>query len=130
MSRIEAIRSVDAIYSQVDLEKLAREQQKSKEIETYLGNKLSGLEVIRVKCGKHQLVSDVSTGKTRPVVPLSMRRDVFKAFHDLAHAGPRPTQRGILQKFVWKNLKRDVVEWCKSCDNCQKSKHVTYIPQS
>ena len=92
-----------------------------------MGNRMSGLEVVRTTYEGQTLVCDVSTGRKRPIVPLSMRRTVFEVFHGLAHAGPRPTQRAILRRFVWKNLKKDVVEWCKHCHNCQASKVSRHI---
>ena len=124
LSRIEA---VEVVAGQVDVEKLAREQAKSSEVKSYLGNQLSGLEVSRVNVGKHSLVCDTSTGRNRPIVPLSMRREIFRIFHELAHAGPRPTQKAVLRKFVWKNSKRDIIEWCKSCESCQTSKVARHI---
>ena len=124
LSRIEAI---EVVSSQVDLVRLAESQRKSKEAEAHLGNKMSGLDVRRVRCGAQELICDVSTGKNRPIVPLELRREVFDVFHGLAHAGPRPTQKAILRKFVWKNLKKDVVQWCKTCEACQTSKVARHI---
>ena len=124
LSRIESIKSVT---SQVDVVRLAEGQKKSNEVQAYMGNTLSGLVVQRVKCGERELVCDVSTGRTRPIVPLDMRREVFDLFHGLAHAGPRPTQRAILRKYVWKNLKKDIVQWCKACHACQASKVSRHI---
>ena len=118
----DALSRVDAISQQIDVAELAAEQAKSSEVASYVGDTTSGLEVTKVTCGQHELICDVSTGRTRPVVPLSMRRSVFDAYHGLSHTGPRPTQKAILRKFVWKNLKKDVIEWCRACDPCQTSK--------
>ena len=52
---------------------------------------------------------------------------MFDLFHGLSHAKPRPTQKAILKGFVWKNLKKDVVEWCKACDPCQTSKVARHV---
>ena len=105
----------------------SEEQKKSAEVESYIGNSSSGLNVRKVMCGEHELVCDLSTGRSRTVVPLSMCRQMFEIYHELSHAGPRPTQKAILRKFVWKNLKKDIVEWCHTCDACQTSKVATHI---
>jgi hypothetical protein len=39
------------------------------------------------------LVCDFSTGVPRPLIPVVDRRQVFEAFHGLAHAGTRATRR-------------------------------------
>ena len=93
---------------------MVEEQLRSNEVQAYLGNQLTGLEVTEVKFGEWSLLCDISTGRTRPVVPLSMRRDIFKAFHELAHAGPSRTQKAVLYSFVWKNEKKDIINWCKT----------------
>ena len=123
----DALSRVEAISVQVDLDKMAKEQEESNEVRSYVGNDLSGLKVVRMTCQGRDMVCDISTGRTRPIVPLSMRRGVFEVFHGLAHAGPRPTQKAILQRFVWKNLKRDVINWCKQCHDCQSSKVSRHI---
>ena len=123
----DALSRIEAVSRRVEVEELAKSQAESPEVTSYIGNPTSGLEVKKVKCGNHELVCDVSTGKRRPIVPLDMRRKVFDIFHGLAHAGPRPTQKAILREFVWKNLKRDVIDWCRSCHECQASKISTHI---
>ena len=123
----DALSRVDTVYKQVDVKELAEEQSRSQEVTSYIGNENSGLEVVKVRCGEHDLVCDISTGRRRAVVPLSMRRDIFDMYHGLSHAGPRPTQKAILRKFVWKNLKKDVIDWCRSCDNCQTSKVARHV---
>ena len=123
----DALSRVDAIARQVDVSELAAEQKKSAEVASYIGNPSSGLEVKRIQCGGHELICDVSTGRSRAVVPLSMRRQVFEIYHELSHAGPRPTQKAVLKKFVWKNLKKDIIAWCRTCVSCQTSKVATHI---
>ena len=123
----DALSRVDAIARQVDVWELAAEQKKSAEVASNIGNLSSGLEVKRIQCGGHELICDVSTGRSRAVVPLSMRRQVFEIYHELSHAGPRPTQKAVLKKFVWKNLKKDIIAWCRTCVSCQTSKVATHI---
>ena len=72
-----ALSRIDVISSQIETEELAREQKKSPEVASYVGNQHSNLEVTRIQCGPHELEVDVSTGRSRPIVPLSMRKRVL-----------------------------------------------------
>ena len=59
----DALSRIEAITTQVDLKKLVEEQTKSNEVEAYLDDSASGLEVRRVVVGGHSLICDVSTGR-------------------------------------------------------------------
>ena len=123
LSRINAV----AASKGINVEKLAEEQERSKEVQHYSGDAVTSLEVKKVKVRGVELWCDVSTGRDRPIVPLSLRRQVFDQFHGLSHAGPRPTQKAILRSFVWRNLKKDVVAWCRTCEDCQPSKVARHV---
>ena len=56
LSRVESIRAVEAAAGQVDNKKLAEEQQKSSEVQAYLGHQMSGLETDNVNFGKVSLI--------------------------------------------------------------------------
>ena len=68
----------------------------------------------------------MSTGKPRPIVPLYARRaiSIFNVVHSLSHYGPRPTQKAVSARFIWKGLKRDIfiLQWCSECHDCMASK--------
>ena len=68
------------------------------------------------------LLCDTSTGTYRPVVPPSMRRQVFNSLHSMSHPGIRATRRLITARFVWPQINRDVGQWTRSCLSCQRSK--------
>ena len=46
----------------------------------------------------------LSTGSPRPLIPVSLRRQVFDALHNLSHPGVRPTRRLVSRAFVWLSL--------------------------
>ena len=74
------------------------------------------------------LLCDVSTGVSRPIVPLSWRRMVFDAFHGLSHPGIKTTRKMIAARFVWHGINKQVGLWAKICVPCQRAKvqrHVT-----
>ena len=64
----------------------------------------------------------LSTGSPRPLVPVSLRRQVFDAIHNLSHPGVRPTRRLVSRAFVWSGLSKDVSDWARGCLHCQRSK--------
>lgn len=58
------------------------------------------------------------------VVPRELRANVLKTAHDgvmSGHFGIRKTTDKILSQFYWPGLRRDVRNYCKSCDSCQKT---------
>ena len=58
------------------------------------------------------------------VVPKQLRSDVLKIAHDgvmSGHFGIRKTTDKTLSQFYWPHVRRDVRNYCKSCDTCQKT---------
>ena len=121
----DSLSRVEAISKALDYAKLAEDQAAAPEIqalraaETDLVLQDEEFDGVTVLC-------DVSTGARRPLVPLKWRRVVFDLIHQLSHAGPKPTTRAISQRFVWKNMKKDVNFWCQTCEACQASKVSTH----
>jgi len=68
------------------------------------------------------LYCDVSTGSVRPYVPKSLRNAVFSFVHGLSHLSGRSTVHQVRQKFVWPSMNKNVLEWCRVCLPCQRSK--------
>ena len=62
----------------------------------------------------------------RLCVPRSQRNFVLREAHEnpleSAHAGPERLWQNLSQKFYWKRMKTDILEFCKACDVCQKTK--------
>ena len=61
---------------------------------------------------------------TQLLVPIDLRSRVLKTAHDglmSGHFGVRKTTNKILSEFYWPTLRKDVREYCKSCDICQKT---------
>uniref|UniRef100_A0A3Q2WY89 Gypsy retrotransposon integrase-like protein 1 n=1 Tax=Haplochromis burtoni TaxID=8153 RepID=A0A3Q2WY89_HAPBU len=80
------------------------------------------LEDRPVQDGGPLLVCDVSTGRPRPVVPASWRRQVFDSVHALSHPGVRASVKLVSSKFVWQCLRKSVKEWASACIPCQRAK--------
>ena len=87
-----------AAADSVDLELLAKEQGSCPTIQQLLDSPSLQIQISTV--GQQQLLCDVSSGRRRPLVPLSWRRKVFQAVHTLAHPGIRASRRLISSRFV------------------------------
>ena len=109
------------IYSVGSFTQLAQDQVRSGEMDSYRSS-TTGLKLEDIQFGSSTLLCDTSTGVSRPVLPNSWTRPVFEQIHGLSHAGVRPTQQAISQRFVWHGMKRDIRRWCKECHGCQSSK--------
>ncbi|CAH8523869.1 unnamed protein product [Dicrocoelium dendriticum] len=69
---------------------------------------------------------DVSTHVPSPLVPPSMRRQVFETFHNVSHPGIRQSIRLISERYVWPNMNREIKEWAANCLSCQRSKVIRH----
>lgn len=57
------------------------------------------------------------------VVPRELRRKVWETSHSsklAGHFGSRKTLKKIVGYFYWPGITRDVAQWCKACDVCQR----------
>ena len=68
------------------------------------------------------ITCDMSTGVTRPYIPVQFRRNVFNSVHNLSHPGIRATQHLITKRFIWNGVNKDVRNWSRSCLACQRAK--------
>lgn len=68
-----------------------------------------------------------SDHKIRLCVPKSEIKTILQEIHDgaheSAHAGRERTLSAVREKFYWPSLRKDVSDYVKSCDVCQKVKH-------
>jgi hypothetical protein len=82
----------------------------------------SSLQLQHVDMQGERVVCDTSTGQPRPLIPVADRRDVFRAIHELAHAGIRATRRLMAAQVVWRGMASDVAAWCRDCQLCARGK--------
>ena len=58
------------------------------------------------------------------VLPKKCRRKVMEMAHSIplaGHLGKKKTTDRVLQRFYWPTMYRDIAEWCRTCDSCQKT---------
>ena len=66
----------------------------------------SSLQLQHMDMQGERVICDTSTGQPRPLIPVADRRDVFRAVHELAHAGIRATRRLMAARVVWRGFRR------------------------
>ena len=64
----------------------------------------------------------MSTGRVRPLIPVSDRQAVSESLHSIAHPGTPATRRLISSRVVWRGMASDLAAWCRSCQQCQRAK--------
>jgi hypothetical protein len=82
----------------------------------------SWLQLQHVDMQGERVVCDISTGQPRPLILVADRRDVFRAIHELAHAGICATRRLMAARVVWRGMASDVAAWCCDCQLCARGK--------
>ncbi|GBM01496.1 Retrovirus-related Pol polyprotein from transposon 412 [Araneus ventricosus] len=89
-----------------------------------LQDKSSSLQLAFKPCVRtnSHLICDNSTGSSRPLDPESFRRLNFEQLHNISHPGIAATTKLISARYVWPNMKRNIKEWVRRCEPCQRSK--------
>ncbi|KFD62072.1 hypothetical protein M514_25791 [Trichuris suis] len=118
--------SVDSLSVQVDsaqLAQLAKAQSTDEELRRLRDSSTSlHLQKAEVPNSAPPIWCHVSHGKTRPFLPAPLCRDVFNTLHSLSHPGIRATRRLITEHYVWASMNRDIGDWTRTCDLCQRAK--------
>ncbi len=122
LSRAEAITS-----SPFTLNQLRDEQKKDPEVLAVNG--LLNFALVEMQPGV-RIVCRVDSKSVRPLVPATLRRSIFDAYHQLSHPGQKAMRTLLQKRYYWSKLVTDVDEWVRTCSECQQSKTTrhTIIP--
>ncbi|CAH8465108.1 unnamed protein product [Dicrocoelium dendriticum] len=118
LSRVSSITSAEGI----DLTAMAAAQQTDPELDQLRNSSSLRIRPVPLPTSDGTILCDVSQNSPRPVVPQAFRRTVFDILHSLSHPGIRATVKLVTQRFVWRNVNRDVRQWARTCLSCQQSK--------
>ncbi|KAA3681675.1 uncharacterized protein DEA37_0015199 [Paragonimus westermani] len=119
-SRINATRSMTE--SLVELAAIATAQDNDPEIEQLRRSSSLKLESVPMNSSRGMIICDTSQGIPHSVIPLVFRSRSFDTLHNISHPGIHSTVKMITQRFVWRNVNREVRTWAKACIHCQRSK--------
>ena len=118
---------IDSVHFGIDLQELAVEQRSDPDYDNY-ETLFTSLNLRNIPVYKDvSIICDISTKKPRPLVPPTLRKKFFKMIHGLNHPSARSTVRLMTSKFVWHGISKDVREWVRSCDRCQRSKVIRHV---
>lgn len=119
-------RSVNTVKSQeIDWEQFAADQRDCEEVlEIVFSNNHDHMIVNKVTTDDtdEEIFCDVSTNRPRPIVPVNHRAAIMRRYHELSHGGVRATRDLVPQRFVWKNMAKDISNFVQHCLPCQLSK--------
>ena len=68
--------------------------------------------------GTIRVLCNTSGCYPRPIIPLGHHRQVFDAFHSVAHPRARGPRRILNERVVWPCMNKDVMEWVKDFHSC------------
>ena len=88
------------------------------------------LSVVSVPFLQSSVLCDVSSRSPRPLVPTTLRHQLFLALHGLSHLGAQASWRLLFSILVWPGLAKDVGLWTRSCLRCQQSKIQSHVKSS
>ena len=80
------------------------------------------LEEIKFPGIESTVVCDTSLGRPRILVPEGSRRQIFEAVRNLSHLSGRASLAIISRSYIWRNMRRDVFQWARQCQDCAVSK--------
>ena len=118
LSRISSITTTSAI----NLPEMAEAQSNDEDVQEALQSSSLKIRPMPLNSAPGTILCDVSQEAPRPVVPRNMRRIVFDALHNTSHPGLRGSIKLITERFVWPGINKDVRNWARSCQECQRCK--------
>ena len=127
LSRPPSLTSVAAVTESVtsSADIALAQSQVPEEMEKYITDERSTLSFEWCDLpGNLKLLCDVSLAPAppRPVVPLSLVKDVLSSCHSLSHAGGNALLRDVRRRYVWFRMASDVKEFARGCLPCQRAK--------
>ena len=113
--------SLNAVQIGLNYSDIARAQQGDKELQRLRQNQT---KLTWVECDVEglPLVCETSTGRSRPYLPPSVRKQAFNQAHNLSHPSGRSMVKILTERFLWEGMRKDIRQWAQECLSCQKAK--------
>lgn len=121
----DALSRIYSTFEGINLQQIAELQQQDQEISELMASNSSNLKLGKKPVQTHPdcfIICDTSTENDRPLVPKSCRRTVFETLHNMSHPGRKASIKIISDRFVWPNMRKEIAQWTKPCQHCQKNK--------
>lgn len=123
LSRINAIQKTD---QPIDFKAIARDQDTDEEIQKLIETSRNGTNSMIFKtwpipdCDA-TILCDTASGKIRPLAPKQFRNAILRKLHNISHQGTRGTACMVCERYVWPNMRKDAINFARTCIPCQKS---------
>ena len=91
-------------------------QKNDKEIQEYVKRHKDHITIIKY------IICDTKREKSRPIDPKELQIYIFERLHNVSQPGVKSTRSVIANRYVWKNINKDITLWAKSCIAFQRSK--------
>jgi cleavage and polyadenylation specificity factor subunit 1 len=99
------------------------EQENDSELKDLLDEGNASLKLQKLSIdATTSIYCDTSSGYIRPYIPVSLRQRVFVIIHNPPHPIGKATCQHLPQKYVWPNMRKDILSWCRTCISCQRAK--------
>lgn len=116
----DALSRVEALTANTITAKQLRDEQMN-DADVMAAQGIPSFQLVEVEPGT-RLVCKVENKSVRPLVPATLRRPIFDAYHQLSHSGQKAMRGLINKRYYWSTLISDIDEWVKNCSECQQSK--------
>ena len=113
--------SMDKNNFNITEDELQRRQNEDNDLKKLWKN-CSSLRIVRIK----GLLYDISTAKPRLILPQSLRESEIKRLHSFSHPGWKATYSLVAERYVWPEMQKNIREFVRSCERCQRSKIVKH----
>ena len=107
-----------SIPAAITLDELVRLQAADNDIQEFKEDQRHSLQIV----SRNRLFFDVSTGKSRLLLPGQLRKQEIARLHNLSHPGRKPSIKLVTDRYIWPNMKRDVADFVRNCQACQRNK--------
>lgn len=118
----DALSRVEEISLPGDYRELSEAQQTDEQAIALLITERSNFAHVQIPGTDFTLLCEIETGTPRPYLPEKFRKPTFNRIHNLCHPGIRSTRRLISRRFYWPGMNKDIGEWVRYCQPCQKAK--------
>ena len=114
----------------VDLQALAEAQKTCPQVASHRqGRHASGLLMSDVELipGSWVYCDTANPERPRPFVPVQMRLQIIKLFHQLNHPGNKETLRKIGHRYYWPEMRAEISNFVNQCIGCNRCKSTQTI---
>ena len=114
--------NISPIFCNVLHDRLPAAQSADPELPGILNGKYKNIVLTKIDGIYHH----TTLTRNRPYIPVSLRREFFNQFHNIAHPGIRATRLHLTNRYFWPSMNKTVTEWTRQCIQCQRAKVIRH----